>query len=262
MYHTAINPIISKEAAKMYKAIIVDDDQWTLVDMKACFSFDKFGFTIISESTSAEAAFPLIVQHRPDLVITDIRMESGSGLDLIRKCREKNIQSIFVILSGYDRFDYAQEAIKLGAFYYMLKPICDNEAHGVMQKVLLQLSDNEQGKDLLSSVSDSDDTFQAMLSYLEAHSDELITLDDLSQTFFLNRTYICDLFRKRTGKTFKRYLNDIRIYRACTLLKRSSLPVVSIAQRVGFDDAHYFARVFKEIMKIRPGEYRIRNMCK
>ena len=241
-----------------YKVIIVDDDPWTLVDIRTCFPFREFNFSIVAECPSAESALSLIVQHRPELVITDIRMELGSGLDLIKKCKEKKIPSLFVILSGYDNFEYAKEAIKLGAFYYMLKPICDNEARSVLQQIEQHLANQEasEGTTKTASPEHKFDVFQEVLDYLETHSGETVTLDNLSQTFFLNRTYICDLFRKNLGKTFKQHLTEIRIRRARNLLKNSILPIGAVAQRVGYDDAHYFSRVFKAAMKVTPLDYR------
>ncbi|MGI5877619.1 MAG: response regulator transcription factor [Christensenellales bacterium] len=243
-----------------YKAIIVDDDPWTLIDIRACFPFEANGFTVVAECGSAEAALPIILAHRPELVITDIRMERGSGLELIRACRERGLMNLFIILSGYDTFEYAQEAVELGAFRYMLKPISDSEAQQVMQQAAARVAGmKERGKDEPEEPTDEGDTFERIIGYLERHSAENITLDKLSRTFYINRTYICDLFRKRTGKTFTEHLSDIRVRKACFLLKNTTLAISTVALRVGFDDARYFSRVFKSIMGMTPFEYRIAN---
>lgn len=242
-----------------YKAIIVDDDPWTLVDIRSCFPFASNGFNIVAECASYESALPLIIEHHPELVITDIRMEQHSGLDLIRECRKQGLKSLFIILSGYDSFSYAKEAIELGALHYMLKPINDSEARQVMQRVVDYLAL------LAPDINDPDDTadsFQRLLYYLDAHSDKSITLDDLSRTFFLNKTYICDLFRRRTGKTFTEYLAGLRISRACHLLAHTNLSVGMVAQRVGFDDTRYFARIFKSVTNQTPRSYRDKNTVK
>lgn len=239
----------------MYKTIIVDDDPWALVDIKACFPFEANGFSVVAECTNAEVALPLILHHQPKLVITDIRMGSASGLDLIRKCRDKGVTALFVILSGYDSFEYAKEAISLSAYCYMLKPINDREAQTVMRQAAQYLSLHEPLLETRIGFDDYD-AFQSILTYIDLHSNEEINLSDLSGIFFLNRTYICDLFRKKTGRTFKEHLNMIRIRKACRLLSDSSHDIGSIAHCVGFDDTHYFSRVFKAIMKTTAREYR------
>ncbi|NLG37608.1 MAG: response regulator [Clostridiales bacterium] len=243
-----------------YKAIIIDDDPWTLIDIRACFPFETNGFSVVAECGSAEAALPVILAHRPELVITDIRMERGSGLELIRACRERGLSNLFIILSGYDNFEYAREAVELGAFRYMLKPISDSEAQQVMQQAADRLAQmKERGKGAAAEFADEGDTFERIIGYLERHSDENITLDELSRTFFINRTYICDLFRKRSVKTLTEHLSDIRVRKACSLLKSTTLPISTVALRVGFDDARYFSRVFKSIMGTTPFEYRTAN---
>lgn len=240
----------------MYRVIIADDDPWAIIDIKSCFPFASYGFGVVAECASAETALPLIVEQLPQLVITDIRMEQKNGLDLIRSCRARSIPSLFVILSGYDSFEYAKEAVKLGAFYYMLKPIRDSEAKDVLQRAASQLASSTTSQPRGTGNIDND-PFQRMIRFLQERSGEACTLEDLSNTFFLNRTYICDLFKKRTGKTFTENLADIRMHKARSLLVNTSLSVNAVAQRVGINDSRYFARVFKTIMGTTPSGYRM-----
>jgi YesN/AraC family two-component response regulator len=242
----------------MFKTILVDDDPWALVDIKSCFPFESCGFRVVAECASAESALPTIMQYRPELVITDIRMGSGSGLDLISKCRAQDILSLFIILSGYDRFEYAKEAIKLGAYYYMLKPINDSEAQTVMRQAAQHLLNHEPLPEAWGGSGESD-AMQNMLNYIDVHSSEDINLSRLSKAFFLNRTYICDLFRKKTGRTLREHLHIIRIGKACRLLSGTAMPIGSVAHRVGFEDTHYFSRVFKTVMNMTPLAYRIQQ---
>ena len=245
----------------MYHAIIVDDDKWTLEDIKRSFHFESNGFDLIAECTSAEDALPEIITHSPELVITDIRMERDSGLDLIRRCREKGIHSFFIILSGYDKFEYAKEAIHQGAFYYMLKPIDDREA----QQVMHQITDILSGRQEKPSSSpptvkepggEKTDSFKQIINYLEYHCDDSsVNLDILSETFFVNRTYICDMFRKRLDKTFTQYFTELRMKKACELLKKEVVDLGSVAARVGYEDPGYFSRVFKKTMGMLPMQY-------
>lgn len=107
----------------MHRVIIVDDEPWAILVVKNAFNWEAYGFQVIAETTSAEKAFDLICSEKPDLVFTDVRMTKLSGIDLIRMTREKNIDTEFIIISGFAEFSFAQEALRYGALDYCLKPI-------------------------------------------------------------------------------------------------------------------------------------------
>ena len=241
----------------MYRVIIVDDDHWAIKDIVRSFCFARHGFTVVAQCGSAEEALVDIVRHRPDLVITDIRMERESGLHLIKRCREKGINGLFIILSGYDRFDYAKEAIKQGAFYYMLKPIDDREANELMRQAA-QALDNARasGRHSPDAPESGENSFQKLLDYLEFNSSSHLDLDTLSEAFFINRTYICDMFRKHLNTTFRKYLTDLRLKKAKELLETTALDISAVAANAGFDDASYFSKVFRKATGLSPLQYR------
>ena len=75
---------------------------------------------------------------------------------------------------------------------------------------------------------------------------EPLTLDEVANACFLSKSHFCKIFKEETGRTFKAYLNDIRIERAKDLLKNSTLKNYEIAQEIGIEDASYFNELFKE----------------
>lgn len=92
--------------------------------------------------------------------------------------------------------------------------------------------------------------------YIEEHMKEPLTLDEVANACFLSKSHFCKIFKEETGKTFKAYLNDIRIERAKDLLKNSSLKNYEIAQEIGIEDASYFNELFKKITGMTPVEFR------
>ena len=236
----------------MFCAVIVDDDRWILEDIKASFPLDEFRFKSIYECTDIDEAYKKIHEYSPELVITDIRIGNSSGLDLMQRCRNDRIRTQFIILSGYGEFEYARQAIALGAFYYMLKPIDENEAYGVIKDLFKLLTQASDGFIQLNN----QDKFQCLLDYIEENYAENITLSDLSARWFFNRTYICDLFQKRLGVTLTQYVNDIRIKNAAWLLTNTNKDITHIAYKVGFSDARYFSRIFKKKYGMTCLEYR------
>lgn len=119
----------------MYKVILVDDEKWSLEGLMNVFPWEEMGFDVIAQLTNSQDALEIIRDQTPDVVFTDIRMPNISGLDLISFTREMGKTSEFIIISGYDDFNYAQQALQLGAFDYRLKPIDPDDARMVLKRL-------------------------------------------------------------------------------------------------------------------------------
>jgi two-component system, response regulator YesN len=107
----------------MYKVMIVDDESWAIKGIRNAFDWEKYGFEVAGQFTSAYKAWDAIKMNEPDLVFTDIRMPDISGLDLMKRAKAQGLATEFVIVSGYAEFEYAQEALRYGALDYFLKPL-------------------------------------------------------------------------------------------------------------------------------------------
>ena len=78
----------------------------------------------------------------------------------------------------------------------------------------------------------------------------------MADAFFINRTYLSEMFRERFGKNFVQYKNEVRIERAKVLLTDTRLSIAQIAAQCGFDNTSYFAVVFRQITGRTPGQFR------
>lgn len=107
----------------MFSLLIVDDEPWALVGIQEIIPWDEYGFNPVRAVGNPLEALGIILENPPDVVVTDIKMPDMTGLDLIKAGREREISSEFVIVSGFGEFSYAREAIELGAFSYLLKPL-------------------------------------------------------------------------------------------------------------------------------------------
>lgn len=108
------------------KVVIVEDNPTTVLSLVKTIDWDVMKCEVAGTAGDGESGGVMIRQLRPDIVLTDIRMPVKSGLDMIADVREDVPDCRFVIITGYDEFQYASQAIKLGVFDYLLKPI-DNE---------------------------------------------------------------------------------------------------------------------------------------
>ncbi|MEK5466310.1 response regulator [Paenibacillus sp. FSL R7-0210] len=105
----------------MLGVLIVDDELLMRIGLKSIIQWEDEGFTILGEAANGREALELAGTHRPDLIITDIKMPVMDGLELIREARRLDIGGQFVILSCLEEFQYAQEALRLGAADYLIK---------------------------------------------------------------------------------------------------------------------------------------------
>lgn len=97
---------------------------------------------------------------------------------------------------------------------------------------------------------------QEIKEFLDAHYAEKITLDALSEKFYINKFYLTRVFKEQFGQSVTNYLMQLRITQAKRMLRFSDRSIESIAQECGLNDANYFSRLFKKIEGVPPGEYR------
>ncbi|WP_139993703.1 response regulator [Paenibacillus paridis] len=130
----------------LYSAIIVDDEVYTRKGLRKLIDWEGCGFHIVGEADNGEDALELIKTLKPALVITDIRMPVIDGLELIRLVTtDKGTQPTFIIMSGYNDFKYAQQAMRYGVHDFVVKPIDDIELSHILGKLNVELQrENEE----------------------------------------------------------------------------------------------------------------------
>ncbi|NOU96134.1 response regulator [Paenibacillus sp. LMG 31456] len=129
----------------MYKLMIVEDEPLIRAGLKQYFSWQELGVDTICEAENGKDGILVALQERPDLVITDIRMPVMDGLEMIRQLRKELPDTVFIILTGHNDFDYAQKAIGLGGVHaYLLKPMQYEESLSTIQQCIVNLKQKQQ----------------------------------------------------------------------------------------------------------------------
>lgn len=119
----------------MLRVFLVEDESMIRETLRDTMPWAQCGFSFAGEAADGEMALPLIRQTRPDVLITDIRMPFMDGLALSKLVLQEFPQMKVIILSGYDDFEYAQQAISLGVERYLLKPITKSTLISVLEQV-------------------------------------------------------------------------------------------------------------------------------
>ncbi len=128
------------------KLLIVDDEMQIRTGLEVGIEWEEFGFKEVFVAKNGVEALDICEQEKPEIIITDIQMPGINGLELSRKVLEVYHNVEIIILSGYSDFDYAREAVRIGAFDYLLKPINIKELTHTVEQALkkLQLKIDDQ----------------------------------------------------------------------------------------------------------------------
>ncbi|WP_438349075.1 response regulator [Paenibacillus sp. FA6] len=137
---------------KKYKVILVDDEPLILRSLKAAIPWDDLNLEVVGEARNGEGALRLIEETSPNMIISDIRMPGIDGISLMKEVLANNPKLIFIIISGYGEFEYAREALRQGAFDYLLKPIDHDELTEMLVRASERLDSQIENDQLIDSV--------------------------------------------------------------------------------------------------------------
>ena len=121
----------------MLKVFLVEDETVIREGLRDRIPWEQYGYRFVGEAADGEVALPLIRKTRPDVLITDIKMPFMDGLSLSRIVREEFPKTKILIISGYDDFEYAREAISIGVDQYILKPVTRMSLRKVLHQLFL-----------------------------------------------------------------------------------------------------------------------------
>lgn len=378
------------EEEDMMKVMLVDDEPFIMQGLEVLIDWNALGYEIVKMASNGGEAYEYLKSEQVDMVISDISMPVMTGLDLLKRIREEGLSdAYFVILSGYNDFKYAQQAIRYASMDYLLKPIDREELTDILKRaarmresehdetgmtaVLRALrtfrSDQdiktygdeinvpqgrimllkEQLDSLIAAVEQNDiteinrsvdvlydetrdrgmstDVFDLNLNYLlfrlihlaveqdesvdqeevlsyisdnvyesgeirgsrthlkrfaisyaeylvqlrknvsrgilqeiereiRANFADNLTLKDLSRKYYVNSSYLGQLFKKKYDQSFKDYLCSVRINEAASMLLKTDEKIPVIAEKVGYKDTDYFIQKFIELKGCTPAKYR------
>lgn len=131
------------------KVFLVEDEMVIRRGIKNSIDWEKEGYIFCGEASDGELAYPMIIKEKPDILITDIRMPFMDGLELCKLVKKELPKIKILILSGYDEFDYAKEAIRLGVTEYLLKPISSGKLLEALNGVSESIRREKEDKDLV-----------------------------------------------------------------------------------------------------------------
>ncbi|MGI6331852.1 MAG: response regulator transcription factor [Zhaonellaceae bacterium] len=356
----------------MFTVLLVEDEELERRYLKSLLEKSSWGYKVVGEACNGREGIELHSKLQPDIVFMDIRMPGIDGLSATKSIKTSNPNVKILILTAYDDFNYAKQAIHLGVDEYLLKPAQPkdifealssitkssysqlNNFNGFFSKIdsndfisanyplelekeiitalekkdyklfnnatdkLIQelfancrnigtvkmriyelviiisrvlnntgynpaevqnfkltkfremenLNSLEVFKEYLNQFKDdllklvnlselsSAEYSDLIISFINTHKADNISLSEISSYFHFSPCHISRLIRKKTGLTFPQYLNKIRLAEAKELLRNSDLDINVIASSVGYNEVSHFNRIFKKTLGLSPSKYR------
>ncbi len=237
------------------KLLIADDEDTIRNGIAKYIQLHTDCFDQIYAACNGEEAVEIIFRSKPDIMILDMQMPIKDGIEVMREADRAGVLPYTLVLSGYDEFRYCQQALRLGAKDYLLKPVRSSDILHMVQEAARQLFADET-LHAQPAMTEKNQLVEIAMEYVQEHYFEKITLTDVSERIGVTPGYLSTLFQKQLEKGFIDFLNEVRIERACTYLQQNYLKTYEIAFKVGFRDEKYFSKVFKKVKGCSPSEYK------
>lgn len=250
----------------MYSALLVDDEQFIIDGIKAMVNWDACGITALYEATAYGQAASLIHEKHPTFVICDIQIDDAKGYELIVKSRREENPPHFIMISGYDKFEYLHESLVNGAKEYLLKPINYAKLQETLSRIIKEElggtlpEDESQLKEIdpilnLPCVSFSKLT-KRLIQLVQEDYGKNVSLTAAAELFRMNSRYLGQIFLNETHMRFSDYVLAYRMITARGLIENTDAKITTIAKNVGFTNTNYFYQQFKLFYNCSPSELR------
>lgn len=207
-------------------------------------------------------AVKLAKQYQPNIIIMDVLIPELDGISTIEEIRKFLPNACISVLSACSDFSYAQKAISLRVFEYLLKPVKPNVFKQTFNKMLDSAAQNDvvirekPDEKNIETKEPRQSFIEESVKYIKEHFREKMTLEMVASKAFLNPKYFSHVFKKEIGVSFSEYVINLRIQHACRLLETTNYPAYRISIECGFSDPSYFNRVFCSQMNMTPQTYR------
>lgn len=251
----------------MYTLLIIDDEPNILEGVKRLLNWEDLGISRIFTAGTSLEVMSHIIDWKPDICLVDVKIGSDMGYELIGCLSGLGIHSNYIMMSGYDDFEYAREAMRCGVLDYLLKPVAAGELEACIRKAIVEQlhgtlpEAKQKNRDPILKVE-----YEAMSPLIHkivlmvaAEYAGHVSLKEIADKFRMNSTYLGQIFIKETRMKFSEYLACYRLYIARGRIINSDEKIAAIAVSVGYTNMNYFYQQFNQYYHTTPSEMRIRG---
>lgn len=251
----------------MLKILIVEDED--IIRKGLAFSVDwlSIGYLLVGEAADGREGLEKIGELEPDVVLADIMMPRLDGIAMVREA-QKDHDFETIILTSYEEFDFAKQAIELHAYNYMLKPVDVDELVAVLvrlsekikkdrKKDFLYRQDREGVNIKLLSLSEHYENHHVKkaVDIIRQRYAEKLSLKTIADEVGISPSYLSRKFKEETGINYLDFLNQYRIQQGIDLLTEGGYKVYEVSAMTGFNDYKHFSEVFKKYIGVSPTDF-------
>lgn len=261
----------------MIRLLIADDEK---LEREALAELVQRRFereVVLEVAENGRKAADTAVLWGADLILMDIEMPGMSGLDAARAVLAQRPSCRVIFVTAYSLFQYAHEAVHLGACDYLLKPVDPDELEASVRRAVRQIETERKLEELAAAQpqpeqteteeeaedapEESENSQTALVMahvrrYLEDNYMFDLSLDSVGEILHISPAYLSAQFKKYQKMNFLDCLTELRINAAKELLADPFRSSAEVASMVGYEDASYFARAFKKRTGMTPTQYR------
>lgn len=261
----------------MIRLLIADDEK---LEREALAELVQRRFereVVLEVAENGRKAADTAVLWGADLILMDIEMPGMSGLDAARAVLAQRPSCRVIFVTAYSLFQYAHEAVHLGACDYLLKPVDPDELEASVRRAMRQIQTERKLEELAAArpqpeqteteeeaedaPEESENSQTALVMahvrrYLEDNYMFDLSLDSVGEILHISPAYLSAQFKKYQKMNFLDCLTELRINAAKELLADPFRSSAEVASMVGYEDASYFARAFKKRTGMTPTQYR------
>lgn len=259
----------------MLRLLIVNDEEIAVRGMVEGIAWQECGIEIpVLVAFDAKQATDILERESVDIILCDIEMPGENGIQLIRHVRNAKMPIACIFLTCHAKFEYAQEALKLGCFDYILTPAPYETVAHTISTLVKQLNIERENESILkygsSWLAEQQDqaaqnqgnwrspevVVESTENYIINNlQDEGMSVSTIAANQFLNVDYLNRIFKREKGIAIRQFIIRERMALAARLLKEQTLSVGAVARQAGYPNVSYFITVFKRHTGNTPTEY-------
>lgn len=250
----------------MYRLLIVDDEAMIVEGLKQIINWNYYQINSIDTATTYEEAIEKSTNFKPHIALVDVCIENKKGYDLISDIKKFDREIQFIMISGYDEFQFAKKAMAAGVKDYLLKPINKNELKQVIEKVIVEdlhgtikseYKDKVKYDEILNcEYENMPKLIRKVIIIVHNEYAKNLSLKTIADRFQITSSYLGQLFLKETNMKFSEYLMRYRMNVAKQLLETTDLKVSCIAEMAGYTNMNYFYTQFQACFQSSPSDFR------
>jgi len=268
-----------KVGKRMYSALIIDDERPARQVIIALGKWEKYGIMPPLEASNCIDALAVMEKKQPDIVFLDMYLPVMNGIEFLKAAAPSYKKTKFIVVSGFDEFEYARQSLRYGVVEYLLKPVLEDELERALARAVYmldadieQLGDDDYGERFKHEAAEGGDPYRSfgMHSSMEDISEEIrdyietnyaseINLDMFSQQYYLTKEYLSRCFKEIVGFGIYEYVTRTRMSKVKVLLRDTDAMIRDVAAAVGYNDQNHFSKAFKKYFGMYPSQYRAQS---